>query len=764
MMRMRSLIAGLLCLISIGAIAQDASLPPFGVNTPVVINSIPTTLGAAVGRLQAKDVTQRAPLATDDWSAGYFAAGSVSDVGMTALGSGYTTATATFNTSGNTCAVIGTLQATVYNGQVVAIRQKTPSTGCSVGNIPPTIAIAGDGTGAAAVAKIAPVGAGWIDQNGTIYRMLRDTPGAAMWQRQFLPANARAADVVAGAAFACGEDLLRATYTGAAFNAARVDGTAAKDIGFIAGSLDYGALDAYAAGKATGVATCYDQVGSNNAVGQAGVGTLIAMTPKAGGSGYSSAPTVAFSGSCTTLPTATATVSGGAVTAYSITVAGSGCTTVPTATLSGGGGTGATFTLQVGSQPQLPPIPIVGNGRGMVFNSVVEVNGLGGNYRTTNPAVMKFRQGLTIPSGLALNTQAQTTVVLASMGQSQRDVPLVELSGSTFSTLMQKQSVGGLALWTGTSAQSISAQFNLSAYNSPITPRVVGAIGGSSGAYIMAGEGQQAIWRSAFPSSALTGGQIGCGTVPADTSFDANCGNVAIRDVVVFNRALSPTEYWNVAMTLYRQAGIYPQIRRADLADGDSIAEGAYGSFLNGWPRLLAGQTISAVNVYDVAVSGQTSTQNVATIPSWINLCAKPGTTFYHNAVGTNDIPAGATAATIQGNIQTLQQYASAAGCGPTFEQTILPRSAFVANSSYEAVRTAVNSWIRSNAATLGYSLVDAANDPTMGTTAALSGGQYYQDGTHPGYVWLGSGEGQGGYPFLALLHAAPVNAYLLNR
>lgn len=763
-MKLLCSLVALLCLMPSWAMAAGARLPPSTVNSPVVINSIPTTLGAAVGRLQAKDVTQRAPLATDDWSAGYYAAGSVSDVGMTALGSGYTTATATFSASGNTCLVVGTLQPVVYNGQVIALRQKTPSTGCSVGNVPPTIVIAGDGTGAAASAKIAPVGAGWIDQNGAIYRVLRDTPGAAMWQRQILPANARAADVVSGAAFACGEDLLRSGYTGAAYSAARVDGTTAKDIGFVGGSLDYGALDAYAAGKATGVATCYDQVGANNAVGQSGVGTLIAMTAKAVGTGYASAPTVAFSGSCTTLPTATAAVSGGGVTGYTITEAGAGCTTVPTATLSGGGGSGATFALQVGSQPQLPPIPVVGNGRGMVFNSAVEVNGAGGNYRTANPAVTKFRQGLTIPSGLALNTQAQTVIVLAAMGQSQRDVPLVELSGRTFVSLMQKRSLGGLAVWTGTSPQSISAQFNFSPYTSPVTARAVGSISGSSGAYILAGEGQQGLYRGVFAASALTGGQIGCGTVPADTSYDPNCGNVAIRDVLIFSRALSPTEYWDVVMTLYRQAGIYPQVRRSDIADGDSITEGAFGSFLQSWPRLMSSRLIAPVNVYNVAVSGQTSTQNVAAIPSWINLCAKPGATFYHNAVGTNDIPAGGTSATIQRNIQTLQQYTMAAGCAPSFQQTILPRSSFVANPSYEAVRTAVNAWIRSNAATLGYTVVDAANDPTMGTTAALSNVQYYQDGTHPGYVFNGSGEGQGGLPFLALLHAAPVNAYLLNH
>ena len=55
------------------------------------------------------------------------------------------------------------------------------------------------------------------------------------------------------------------------------------------------------------------------------------------GAGYSSAPTVAFSGGGGTGATATATESGGAVTAITLTNPGSGYTSAPTITLSGGG-------------------------------------------------------------------------------------------------------------------------------------------------------------------------------------------------------------------------------------------------------------------------------------------------------------------------------------------------------------------------------------------------------------------------------------------
>jgi len=89
----------------------------------------------------------------------------------------------------------------------------------------------------------------------------------------------------------------------------------------------------YGAGDGTGAITeagIFDTVGSKV--------DDIAVT--AGGSGYTSAPTVTVAGSAT----ATATISGGEVTAITVTAAGSAYTTVPAVTFSGGGGSGATAT------------------------------------------------------------------------------------------------------------------------------------------------------------------------------------------------------------------------------------------------------------------------------------------------------------------------------------------------------------------------------------------------------------------------------------
>src|SRR5207244_2625521 len=81
----------------------------------------------------------------------------------------------------------------------------------------------------------------------------------------------------------------------------------------------------------------------------------------AGGSGYTSAPNVNFSGGGAV---ATATVSGGVVTGVVITNAGSGYVSAPGVTFSGGGGSGAFASASLGStsSPTWIGQSIAGNG------------------------------------------------------------------------------------------------------------------------------------------------------------------------------------------------------------------------------------------------------------------------------------------------------------------------------------------------------------------------------------------------------------------
>ena len=86
--------------------------------------------------------------------------------------------------------------------------------------------------------------------------------------------------------------------------------------------------------------------GGSGAAGTAALAptTVASATVGAGGTGYTSTPTVTISGGGGTGATATATLTATAVTAITITSAGSGYTSVPTIAITGGGGSGATGT------------------------------------------------------------------------------------------------------------------------------------------------------------------------------------------------------------------------------------------------------------------------------------------------------------------------------------------------------------------------------------------------------------------------------------
>ena len=81
--------------------------------------------------------------------------------------------------------------------------------------------------------------------------------------------------------------------------------------------------------------------------------TLVSVSRTASGTGYTSAPTVVFTGGNPNVAaTATATVSAGAVTAITLTSAGAGYASLPTISFTGGGGSGAAATA-VAASPSL---------------------------------------------------------------------------------------------------------------------------------------------------------------------------------------------------------------------------------------------------------------------------------------------------------------------------------------------------------------------------------------------------------------------------
>lgn len=93
-------------------------------------------------------------------------------------------------------------------------------------------------------------------------------------------------------------------------------------------------------------------------LGPAG-GSIEALVVTAGGTGFSSAPTITFTGGGGSGATATAIILGGAVTAITVTAAGTGFTARPTVVFTGGGGTGATARADLFGIFALRPLKIV---------------------------------------------------------------------------------------------------------------------------------------------------------------------------------------------------------------------------------------------------------------------------------------------------------------------------------------------------------------------------------------------------------------------
>jgi hypothetical protein len=111
-------------------------------------------------------------------------------------------------------------------------------------------------------------------------------------------------------------------------------------------------------------ATCAPLSGANPATSSAAMGALGGVYILNGGSGYTSAPTVAISaptgaitGVTNVTATATAIVSGGQVVAISVSSHGAGYVAAPTVTLSGGGGTGAVVAASPAWSPVLVTVP-----------------------------------------------------------------------------------------------------------------------------------------------------------------------------------------------------------------------------------------------------------------------------------------------------------------------------------------------------------------------------------------------------------------------
>ena len=123
-----------------------------------------------------------------------------------------------------------------------------------------------------------------------------------------------------------------------------LEANAVKTTTVTAGGTNYASLISLV-DKATEVSTT--PISADKAVAVSESAQLGTWMNHQGGSGYTSAPTVSFSGGGGSGATGTASVSNGLVTGVTITAGGSGYTSAPGISYSGGGGSGASGTVNI---------------------------------------------------------------------------------------------------------------------------------------------------------------------------------------------------------------------------------------------------------------------------------------------------------------------------------------------------------------------------------------------------------------------------------
>lgn len=207
--------------------------------------------------------------------------------------------------------------------------------------------------------------------------------------------------------------------------------------------------------SATSFCTAFNGIGGQVAVPYtAGSGYLYTNIPSGalqfvtvtnGGSGYTSAPSVSFSGGGGSGATATATIDSNSSTVIGVTLTaeGSGYTSAPSVSFSGGGGSGASaisgisyFALSGSEWARFTAVDLSGNLQSILkvtavtssVTSVVVTNG-GSSYTSAPSVSFSGGGGSGAAATATLNGNAVSSITMTSYGSGYTSAPSVSFSG-----------------------------------------------------------------------------------------------------------------------------------------------------------------------------------------------------------------------------------------------------------------------------------------------------------------------------------------------
>lgn len=157
----------------------------------------------------------------------------------------------------------------------------------------------------------------------------------------------------------------------------------------------------------------------------AGADGIIAVNVQNGGTGFSSTPTVVFSGGGGSGATATATVAGGAITLVTMVTAGFNYLAAPIVSFTGGAGTGAIATATVGTASPVNVVIFTATAQGTGGNSIT-LSVTGGTALTASGATLangglNVLEGCEVPGGqIPLSLAQVSSFVLVSIANTQQ--------------------------------------------------------------------------------------------------------------------------------------------------------------------------------------------------------------------------------------------------------------------------------------------------------------------------------------------------------
>lgn len=378
-------------------------------------------------------------------------------------------------------------------------------------------------------------------------------------------------------------------------------------------------------------------------------------------------------------------------------------------------------------RPVLPPIPTLGSRRGVLFDS-----GL-----TTNARVGKsVAQYLKLPNELLLNSGALTIIVYAKASHAWRDFPFVELFSKDEGSHLFF-GVTSTSASSGLSVHSVGVRSHVhTGARVSLEPAAYGVRMARNDVIFHRWGGDEYSSKPGNVERPFSGGLIaGTVTTPAGSSNLAQA-NGTIGAVLIYNRRLSSDEMDSVFASLYYHFEGVPQLRGGIVFDGDSITNGAYGTYYLSWPDQLRLQMSRSALVYNVAVSGGRLDSQINNIPRWKRIYNKdaPFNELVFN-IGSNDIHSGSQAFEMKGKMEKYLDLVRAEGrdWSRIVLGTVLPRGSFNQNPDTLGHQWRLwNDLVRENAKAWGVTVLDWMADPTLGDPSVVYNPRLFGDPTHP--------------------------------